>query len=453
MSCKDCSTLSPQQEADLSSKLANAMLASCGGTCPKPTSEASSTSHSKNNGTNQKKTGGNTFTKNAGRGQENTRNSNPNPTQANQKRTANRPQDGKRPPATSASTVLTYADIPSVRMIDIGANLLTGCYSGFYRSSEKKHPNDLEEVLIRAINTGVEKIMLTSCSLSDTKKALRLAQKYPGLIYTTIGFHPTHTCEIEAIEAAKGPAGVIALEKEMLALALKGKKDGTIVAIGECGLDFHPQRLRFSNMETQLKYFPMHLRLAKATGLPLFLHNRDSSDDFLRILEEQRDCFTGGVVHSFDGGREVMERFVNFSPNMYIGYNGCSLRGDGMLDCLRATPLDRIMIETDAPYCEIKNTHPGSVFVKTRWPRTKDFKHVPVMEPLVQTGSSHSALFPRVSVATEKSSVLLSPVVDGRLEPCHTIQVLEVIAGALGQDIVTLSEVFFKNTMKVFFKK
>lgn len=453
MSCKDCSTLSPQQEADLSSKLADAISASCGGTCPKPISESSSASHSKHDGTVQNTARNSASTKNGRQGRGNTRNYNPLPKQANQARTANGSQGEKRTPATGVPTALTYADIPSVRMIDIGANLLTGCYSGFYRSSEQKHPADLEEVLIRAINTGVEKVMLTSCSLSDTKKALRLAKKYPGLIYTTIGFHPTHTREIEAIEATKGPAGVAALEKEMLALALKGKKDGTIVAIGECGLDFHPQRLRFSSMETQLKYFPMHLRLAKATGLPLFLHNRDSSDDFLRILEENRDCFTSGVVHSFDGGREIMERFVNFSPNMYIGFNGCSLRGDGMLDCLRATPLDRIMIETDAPYCEIKNTHPGSVFVKTRWPRTKDFKHVPVMEPLVQRGSSHAVLFPHVSIVTEKSSVSLSPVVDGRLEPCHTIQVLEVIAGALGRDMITLSEIFFDNTMKVFFKK
>lgn len=141
----------------------------------------------------------------------------------------------------------------------------------------------------------------------------------------------------------------------MRSIAKQGITDGTIVAIGECGYDFHVDRLKFSDEATQRRYFPLHLDLALETALPLFLHNRESGDAMiealtqygLRVAEARAKGDTRPlghcVIHSFDGGVDLMTQLLAIEHlTVYIGLNGCSLREEAGLEVARVVPLDRV---------------------------------------------------------------------------------------------------------------
>lgn len=192
-----------------------------------------------------------------------------------------------------------------------------------------------------------------------------------------------------------------------------------VVAIGECGLDY--DRLHFCPAEIQKKYFEKQFELAYATKLPMFLHMRTAADDFCEIMERNKNRFTAGVTHSFTDSAEDRDKLLSFN-NMYIGVNGCSLKTSENLDVVRDIPIERLMIETDSPYCEIKNTHAGIKLVKSVWPSKKKEKY-------------------------DQDSI-----VKGRNEPCLVRQVLEVVAGCKGiNDIEQLSRTIYHNTCRVFF--
>jgi TatD DNase family protein len=141
-----------------------------------------------------------------------------------------------------------------------------------------------------------------------------------------------------------------------------------VVAIGEIGLDY--DRVHFCEPDIQKKYFEKQLELAETFDLPLFLHCRAAHDDFIQILENNKSkTERGGVVHSFDGTLEQAKKFIEMG--FYIGLNGCSLKTDANLEVVKALPNDRIMIETDAPWCEIRPTHASSKHVLTKFENVK----------------------------------------------------------------------------------
>jgi TatD DNase family protein len=96
----------------------------------------------------------------------------------------------------------------------------------------------------------------------------------------------------------------------------------------------------------------------------MYLHCRNTGGDFWQLVEKNRARFPGGVVHSFTGGKDELERAL--SLDLYVGLNGCSLKSEENLEIAKLVPLDRLMIETDSPYCEIRNTHASMKFVKTK---------------------------------------------------------------------------------------
>lgn len=108
-------------------------------------------------------------------------------------------------------------------------------------------------------------------------------------------------------------------------------------------------RLFLSEKEQQLKYFEAQLDVAVEVQLPLFLHSRAASEDFERLLKSRLPKLPrGGLVHSFTGTMEEMERLV--AMGLHIGINGCSLKTEENLAVVRAIPMDRIQIETDGPW-------------------------------------------------------------------------------------------------------
>ncbi|KAL7692312.1 putative TatD family, metal-dependent hydrolase [Plasmopara halstedii] len=304
----------------------------------------------------------------------------------------------------------------ALKMIDIGANLTDPVYTGLYRGKHK-HESDLTHVLTRAKTFGVDKIIITGGNLEESRKALQLAKAFQSdnlpQLYSTVGVHPTRSNEFEA--DGKDPDVYFA---ELLAVCELGKMEGKVVAIGECGLDY--DRLEFCDKTTQLRYFEKQFKLAELTELPLFLHNRNTGGEFLDIIGQNRSRFTDGVVHSFTGDKEEMQKLVELG--LYIGVNGCSLKTEENLECVKAIPLEKLMIETDAPWCDIRATHAGYRYVKTSWQSKKAEKYA--------------------------SDCL----VKGRNEPCTLVQVLEIVSIIRGESKEKIAAHVLENTKRVFFK-
>ena len=143
------------------------------------------------------------------------------------------------------------------------------------------------------------------------------------------------------------PGGPSALLQELETLALESKAAGLATAFGEFGLDY--DRLYLTDKPQQLKYFEAQLDIAVRVQLPLFLHSRAAHEDFERLLKARlNELPRGGLVHSFTGTLEEMQRLV--ALGLSVGVNGCSLKSEENLEVVRSIPMERMMIETDGPW-------------------------------------------------------------------------------------------------------
>ncbi|KAG5187715.1 hypothetical protein JKP88DRAFT_271771 [Tribonema minus] len=274
------------------------------------------------------------------------------------------------------------------RLIDIGSNLLDTQFQGVYNGGVK-HAPDLTQVIARAADCGVERIIVTAGCLQESKEALQLARTSPSL-FSTVGVHPTRCNEL-APDAAKHIA------------ALRDVLDEGV----QCN---------------KLAGFEAQFDLCEYSGLPAFFHHRACGPEFIEVLQRQQHRLKGGgVVHSFDGTLEEAQALID--AGLYIGLNGCSLKTDKNLEVIKALQIDKILLETDAPWCEIRPSHAGSKHVRTRWDTVKREKHQAVKGVTVK----------------------------GRQEPCHMHQVLEVVAAVKGVDEDHLADIVYTNTMKLFF--
>lgn len=209
------------------------------------------------------------------------------------------------------------------RLIDIGVNLM-------HRSFE----SDRDEVVARAIEAGVSPLILTGTSERNSDSAARYAVKFPGQLFTTAGIHPhdARNCTGQTMDTLRR-------------LAVKQQ----VVAIGECGLDYNRD---FSPRDVQRKWFEEQIQLACELEKPLFLHEREAHLDFVRILKP----YLGkgnvkAVVHCFTGSAQELEVYLRLG--LHIGITGwiCDeRRGRHLRELVKRIPLDRLMLETDAPF-------------------------------------------------------------------------------------------------------
>ncbi|KAI8319633.1 hypothetical protein GQ54DRAFT_299205 [Martensiomyces pterosporus] len=303
-----------------------------------------------------------------------------------------------------------------MRLIDIGANLTDPVFRGMYRGKQA-HEDDMAHIIQRARSAGVVGMMVTGGNLEESKGAIELSRQHGGL-YATVGCHPTRSSEVD-----KHPGGADAYFSALREL-VNANRD-KVVAVGECGLDY--DRLHFSGKEPQHKYFLRQFELAEATGLPMFLHDRNTDGDFVRCIRENRGRFTAGVVHSYTGGIDEARELLDLG--LYIGINGCSLKTEENLAVAKAIPVDRLMIETDCPYCEIRPTHAS-------------YKYL----------AAESEDGWRAPDSKKKERWSKDCMVKSRNEPCMIRQVLQVLAKLHGMREDELAERLFENTRQVFFK-
>ncbi|KAJ1644530.1 hypothetical protein LPJ64_003804 [Coemansia asiatica] len=311
-----------------------------------------------------------------------------------------------------------------MKIIDIGANLTDPVFRGSYRGKQV-HEDDMGRILDRARAAGVVGMMVTGGNANESAQAIKLSHEHASL-FATVGCHPTRTSEIE-----KYPGGASAYFAKLRQL-IDANRD-KVVAIGECGLDY--DRLHFSSKEVQNRHFGRHFELTEATGLPLFLHNRNTGGDFVRIIRENRHRFTDGVVHSFTGSEDELRSFLELG--LYIGINGCSLKTEDNLAVARLVPLDRLMLETDCPYCEIRPTHASS-------------KLLPQPHDAAGTAEADGDGW-CMPDSKRKEKWCGDCMVKSRNEPCTIRQVVQVMARLHGISEQELADRAFTNTCEVFF--
>jgi TatD DNase family protein len=219
-------------------------------------------------------------------------------------------------------------------LIDIGVNL-----------TNKRFDKDREALILRAKNQGVEQFLITGTSVLESQKALALCQQYqqkfPKTLFTTAGVHP-HDAD--------------GVSDDYLTQLIELAKHPHVKAIGECGLDFNRN---FSTPEQQLKIFKEQISLAADLNMPLFLHQRDAFSPWFEALEPFIDRIPAMVSHCFTGNKVELEQCIE--ADMYIGITGwlCDeRRGKELQNIIQLIPLNRLLIETDAPYLTPRTIRP-----------------------------------------------------------------------------------------------
>eukprot|EP00392_Amoebophrya_sp_AT5.2_P005444 g5453.t1 len=383
-------------------------------------------------------------------------------------------------------------------MIDIAFNLTDEAFHG-----RGKYEPDLDLVLERAVQSGVEAFVVCGGSVEDSARALELCKQIDPLptreaevvgggvalttagdaeagdhgggcedlangiealtvdgispgekafrkmlfrVFQTVGVHPTRCADFDA-------------EKDLEQLkALIVQNRDRVVGFGEFGLDY--DRLHFCGKEKQQDAFRAQLRmvlrddeLRGGTGgssssssrsttrrepcLPLYLHSRGEGcwGDLIAIVNDEISKLAEktpvrGVVHSFTGTREELQQVLD--AGFDVGLNGCSLKTEENCEVAKGVPLDKLHLETDCPYCDIRPTHFSHKFL------VKDNASHPDYDETLPN-------FPVSSKKLERGKMLKS-----RNEPCRIREVAEVIAGLKNVSVKEVIEVTKRNSRRLF---
>jgi TatD DNase family protein len=190
---------------------------------------------------------------------------------------------------------------------------------------------DREEVYARAQEAGVEKLIHIGIDLESTQKALAYAEKY-DFVYATAGVHPNDTAEVSEND-------IQAIEKIL--------EHPRVVGIGEIGLDFFRDH---STQAAQEKILIRFLEIYKRIQKPLIFHCRDAFKRLAELLEESHQAPYRGLIHCFTGDQDAMQTFLDLG--FHISFSGILTykRNDELREACKACPMDRILLETDAPY-------------------------------------------------------------------------------------------------------
>lgn len=190
---------------------------------------------------------------------------------------------------------------------------------------------DLNEVIERAVEAGVTRMTVVGFDEETIPPAIEIAETY-DFIYAAVGWHP-----VDAID----------FKDHHLDYLREYAQHEKVVALGEMGLDYHWDK---SPKDVQEKVFRAQIQLAKEVNLPIIIHNREATDDVIRILQEEKAEEVGGIMHCYSGTVEQMQPCLEM--NFYISLAGPVTFKNAKLpkEVAKEVPLDRLLVETDAPY-------------------------------------------------------------------------------------------------------
>lgn len=197
--------------------------------------------------------------------------------------------------------------------------------------NDKKYEEDLVEVITRAQDEGVSKMLVVGYDARTNKLAIELADKY-DFIYAAVGWHP-----VDAIY----------LTDQLFAQLEEQVNHPKVVAIGECGLDYHWDT---SPHDVQKEVFIRQIRLAQLINKPLIIHTRESINDTLDILKTYQADKVGGVMHCYSGSVEMAREFIKLNFKISLAGPVTFTNGRKPQSVAKEIPLEDLLIETDAPY-------------------------------------------------------------------------------------------------------
>lgn len=198
---------------------------------------------------------------------------------------------------------------------------------------------DRDEVVARAREAGVEKILVPAIDLKSLSTVMATAKRYPGYAYPMIGLHPE--------EVKADWREVLSEMKGLLDANLKQDSEPRYIAVGEVGLDYYWSR-EFE--KEQLEAFEEQVKWSIETRLPLMIHCRKGQNEMVKMLRSYRDDLPGGVFHCFTGNLHEAEELLDF-PRFVLGVGGVlTFKKSNLPSVLPHIPFDRIVLETDSPY-------------------------------------------------------------------------------------------------------
>jgi TatD DNase family protein len=195
-----------------------------------------------------------------------------------------------------------------------------------------KFDNDREDVISRARQAEIDTIVNIGFNRETIRSTMALTEKY-DFIYAAVGWHPTDASDMKL--------------EEDLAWIEQLCGHPKVVAIGEIGLDYYWDT---SPKEIQQTVFREQIRLARRLNKPIVIHNRDAHQDIIQLLKEEKASEVGGIMHCFSGSWETAKQCLDL--NFHISFGGPVTFKNSKVpkEVLERVPLDRLLLETDAPY-------------------------------------------------------------------------------------------------------
>ncbi len=191
---------------------------------------------------------------------------------------------------------------------------------------------NVDKIITESLKVGVDKFLVVGWDKKSSLEAIKLAEKYPE-VFAAIGFHPSNVFDVTETDY-----------QEVMAYLTHPK----VVAVGEIGLDYHWNKTA-EERNTQKQFFIRQIKTANEYKKPITIHNREAFEDCLNILKQHKPVM-GGVMHCYSGSAEALKVVLELGLLIGLGGTLTFTNARKVKEVCMETPLEKIVVETDAPY-------------------------------------------------------------------------------------------------------
>jgi len=241
----------------------------------------------------------------------------------------------------------------------------------------EKFDTDRKEVIENAIADGVESIIVPAIEEKGFNHLIQVCNEF-NVLYFGIGVHPHNSDEITP--------NLLGKIEEI------ANTEQKCVAIGEVGLDYY---YNFAPADVQIKAFKEQINIAKNLKLPIIVHNRDSNEDLMNILEIEQDGNLRGVLHCFSGDQEMLRQAIDLG--FYISFTGnITYNKSNLVEVVKNTPIDNLLLETDSPWMApipYRGKRNEPKFVRFVAEKISEIKSILINEVILMTTENAKKLF------------------------------------------------------------